>query len=169
MEEVETVVIDLFSFIGLFDRQLATAAHLLDKGEAVGGEAILDWRLIDDMNPLRFQLRTLVNFTQGWPARVIGDEPSAEVTNDLDLAGWRAAIADARGYLAGLDATCFTGRETVPLTVTLGNGLAPTLPSAQWLTGFAATNIYFHLSMVYAILRARGVKIGKADLFAGGL
>jgi len=52
--------------------------------------------------------------------------------------------------------------------VEIGNGMTPTLPSGQWLTVFANTNIYFHLSMAYAILRLKGVQIGKVDLFAGG-
>ena len=37
------------------------------------------------------------------------------------------------------------------------------------ITGFATTNIYFHLSTAYGILRSKGVQIGKVDLFAGGL
>jgi len=43
------------------------------------------------------------------------------------------------------------------------------MPAAQWLTVFGTTNIYFHLSMVYAILRMKGVPIGKMDLFAAGI
>lgn len=160
---------DLFTFVSLFDKQLATAAHLLDKGEAAGGEDVLTWRLADDMHPLAFQLRVAINFSRGWPARVIGAEPPAEVTDGLDIAGHRAAIADARAYLAGLTADRFAGREDVALTQTLGNDMTLTLPAGQWLTGFAATNIHFHVSMIYAILRARGVQIGKRDLFAGGL
>lgn len=161
--------VDLFTFVRMFDQQLVTVAHLLDKGEAAHGEDILDWRLVEDMNPLRFQLRILVNFTRSWPSRVVGQEPPADIADDLDLAGFRAALADARALLATLRPEHFAGRDDVPLTVTLGTGIAPTLPSGQWLTGFATTNIYFHLSMVYAILRAKGVAIGKTDLFAGGL
>ena len=165
------MAIDLFSFVGMFDKQLATATHLLDKGAAHdgAGEAILEWRLIDDMAPLRFQFRTVANFCRNWPARVMGVEPPPEFGDNLDLAGVRAALADARAYLAAITPEQFAGRDDVPLTVTLGNGLAPTLPASQWLSGFAATNIYFHLSIAYAILRARGVSIGKADMFAGGL
>ena len=37
------------------------------------------------------------------------------------------------------------------------------------MTVFAATNINFHVSMVYAILRSKGVPLGKADMFAAGL
>jgi hypothetical protein len=44
-----------------------------------------------------------------------------------------------------------------------------TLPLAQWIPGFAMPNFYFHLSMAYAILRSRGVAVGKRDFFAGGL
>ena len=43
------------------------------------------------------------------------------------------------------------------------------MPASQWLSVFATTNIYFHLSMAYAILRMKGVPIGKIDLFAGRL
>ena len=165
------MAIDLFSFIGMFDKQLATALHLIDKGAAHdgAGEAILDWRLIEDMAPLRFQLRVIANFTRSWPARVAGLEPPAEIADDLDLGGFRTAIADARAFLAALTPEQFAGRDDVPLTVELGTAMKPTLPAAQWLTGFATTNIYFHLSIAYAILRAKGVPIGKTDLFAGGL
>ncbi|HEY0436140.1 MAG TPA: DUF1993 family protein, partial [Phenylobacterium sp.] len=62
----------------------------------------------------------------------------------------------------------FAGRDDVPLTLPIGPDMTPTLPSGQWLTVFGATNIYFHLSMAYAILRAKGVQIGKRDVFAGG-
>ena len=163
------MTVSLFSFVRMFDQQLVTAGHLLDKGEAAAGEEFLDWRLVEDMHPLRFQVRILVNFARNWPARVIGQEPPAEIGDDLDLAGFRAALADARALLAALTPEQFTGRDDVPLTVTLGTGLAPTLPSGQWLTGFATINLYFHLSMIYAILRARGVAICKTDLFACGL
>jgi hypothetical protein len=47
--------------------------------------------------------------------------------------------------------------------------MKPTLPAAQWLTVFATTNLYFHFSTAYAILRSKGVAIGKIDLFASGL
>ena len=42
-------------------------------------------------------------------------------------------------------------------------------PSGQWLTVFATTNLYFHLSTAYGILRSKGVQIGKPDIFATGL
>jgi hypothetical protein len=163
------MTVSLFTFVDLYARAVTTTEHLLNKGVEAGGEACLDWRLIEDMAPLRFQLMVVANFTRLWPARVAGLPLPAEVDDQLDVAGFKAALADARAYLAGLTAEQFAGRDDVPLTVTIGNGMSPTLPSGQWLTVFATTNLYFHLSTAYGILRAKGVQIGKPDLFAGGL
>ena len=169
------MAVNLYTFVDLYSRQLTTAAHILAKGAehaktlGVSEAAMLDWRLIEDMAPLSFQLMVVCNFTRLWPARVAGLPLPAEVTADLDVGGFQAAIADAKAYLAALTPEQFAGRDDVPLTVAIGTGMEPTLPAAQWLTVFATTNLYFHLSTVYAILRSKGVEIGKVDLFAGGL
>jgi uncharacterized protein len=169
------MTVSLYTFVDLFARQLGTLEHLLAKGaehaKAIGAseDDMLDWRLIEDMQPLRFQAMVVCNFSRLWPARVAGLPLPAEIGADLDLASFRAAIADAKAYLAGLTPEQFAGRDEVPLTYTLGTGMEPTLPSGQWLTVFATTNIYFHLSTAYGILRSKGVQIGKPDLFASGL
>ena len=169
------MTVSLYTFVDLFARQLATLDSLLAKGaehaEAQGASEsdMLDWRLIEDMQPLRFQAMVVCNFARLWPARVAGLPLPAEVSADLGLAGFKAAIADAKAYLAGLTPEQFAGRDDIPLTVTIGTGMEPTLPAAQWLTVFATTNLYFHLSTAYGILRAKGVPIGKIDLFASGL
>ena len=169
------MAIDLFTFIGLYERVLGSLAHLLDKGEAYAGDKgiaadeMLDWRLIDDMAALRFQLMVVVNFTRSWTARVTGLPVPDPVEQTLDLAGFRAAIADAKAYLAALTPDQFAGRDDVPLTVRITDTMEPTMPAGQWLSVFATTNIYFHLSTAYAILRVKGVPIGKLDLFAGRL
>lgn len=169
------MTVSLFTFVDLYAKALTTVDHVLAKGaEHAAGQGatpaeMLEWRLVDDMQPLRFQAFVVINFAKQWTARAIGAEVPADIPGDLDLAGLRAAIAEARAHLAGLTPERFAGRDDVPLQVTLGNGLAPELPAGQWLTGFATTNIYFHLSMAYAILRARGAPLGKVDLFAGGL
>lgn len=165
----------LFSFVDLYSRGLDTLSHILTKGAAfaqaqgIGEAEMLDWRLIEDMQPLRFQAMVVCNFSRQWPARVIGLPLPQEIGADLDLPGFQAAIADAKAYLAGLTPAQFEGRDDVPLAVLIGNGMEPTLPAGQWLSVFATTNFYFHLSTAYGILRARGAPLGKPDLFAGGL
>jgi hypothetical protein len=166
---------NLFTFVGLYARGLSTLAHVLDKGaehaksKGVSEAEILDWRLVDDMNPLRFQAYVVINFAKQWTARVAGLPVPADLPADLDLAGLKAAIEEAKAYLGGLKPEQFEGRDEAPLAYAIGNGMEPTLPAGQWLSNFATTNFYFHLSMAYAILRHHGADLGKRDFFAGGL
>lgn len=168
------MTICLFTFVDLYSKGLATLDNLLTKGAAfaasrgVSEAEMFDWRLIDDMNPLRFQANTVINFGRQWPARVAGISVPPNVAGDLDVAGYKAAIADARAYLAGLTAEQFEGRDEIEMTINMGR-IEPTLSAGQWLSTFATTNFYFHLSTAYGILRHKGAPIGKMDLFVGGL
>ena len=166
---------NLHTFVDLYTRQLGTLTHLLNKGAAfakekgVSEKEMLGWRLIDDMQPLSFQISVVVNFTRAWPARVAGLPPPADIDANQTLATYLKAIEEAKSYLAEIKPEQFKDKDNEPLKVTIGNGMEPTFPKAQWLTVFATTNIYFHLSIAYAILRSRGVQIGKIDLFGSGL
>ena len=167
--------VSLHTFIDLFDRSLATASHLLDKGveyaelQGIDPAELLRWRLIGDMHPLAFQLMVVVNFSRQWPARVAGLPVPDGISADLDVAGFKAAFDEARSYLAALPAEQLEARAEIPLTVRITDDLEPTLPGERWLSVFATTNIYFHLSTAYGILRSMGVPLGKPDMFAGGL
>jgi uncharacterized protein len=166
-----------FVFVGMYDHVLRAAAHILEKGRAhaeasgVSEREMLGWRLIDDMQPLSFQLEVICRFSRQWLARVAGlpvpDSDPGDV--DLDVAGFQRLIADARGYLARLQPGEFEGRGAADITQTIIPGLTLTRPGEEWLAIFATTNIFFHLSTAYDILRSRGVQIGKADLFPGWL
>ncbi len=164
---------NLYSFVDIFDRALDTAAHILTKGaefaktNGVSETEMLGWRLIGDMEPLRFQLMVVCNFTQQWPARAVGLPVPADIEVGLSVAEFQTAIAASKAYLAALKPEQFAGRDDVPMTVSLGNGTwEPTFSTERWLTTFANTNILFHLSTAYGILRSQGVAIGKVDLFS---
>lgn len=165
----------LYSFVDIYARALDTLDHVLTRAEAHAAEqgldaaSMLDWRLIEDMHPLRFQIRTVVNFAQTWAAVGAGVEAPAQIEEDLDLAGFHAAIAAAKAFLSTLTAEQFAGRDALEYGHTLGNGTTLTLPVESWLKVFGLTNVHFHMSTAYGILRARGVPLGKLDLFSTGL
>ncbi|CAN5126310.1 DUF1993 domain-containing protein [soil metagenome] len=169
------MTVSLYTFVDLYSRALTTVSHLLTKGAAhaatngVSEAEMLGWRLIDDMQPLSFQVAVVCNFAVQWPARAAGLSIPEDVGSDLDLAGFQAAIAGAKQYLAGLTAEQFDGRDDAPVQYLIGGAMDMTLPAGQWISVFATTNLYFHMSTAYGILRAKGVAIGKPDLFAGGL
>lgn len=165
----------LFTYVDMYTRILAAADHLLTKGvEAAGHLGIseremLDWRLIDDMQPLRFQIMVICNFSQQWPARALGIGLPDAIEDQMSVAGFRLAIAASHIFLDALQEAQFQGRDDVVIRYAVSPELEADLPVAQWMSVFATTNMFFHLSTAYAILRHHGVKIGKADLFPMGL
>jgi hypothetical protein len=164
----------LFTFVGLYAQGLDTLAHILRKGAehaaatGVSEADLLGWRLAEDMFPLRRQAQIVSDFAKQWPARAAGLAVPPSLEGESTLSELEAAIVDARAYLGELKPEQFEGRDEAPFTLDIGQ-LRPTLPMAQWMSGFATTNFYFHLSMAYAILRMKGVPLGKRDFFAGGL
>lgn len=169
------MAVSLFTFVDLYRRHMVAAAHLLDRGaEHAAGLGIteaqmLGWRLADDMHPLGFQIAVVVNFPRTWTARVAGIEPPEAVSADLDVAGFKAALTEAIAWMEQLKSEQFEGRDDVPLTFEIMPGMAPTFSAGHWLSVFATTNVYFHITAAYAILRANGVPLGKRDIFAAGL
>ncbi len=170
------MTITLHSFIEIYTRALDTASHLIGKAETfAAGQGIteadmLGWRLADDMHPLAFQISVVANFSASWSARAAGQTPPESVAwAELDLAGLKFALAASRAYLSGIAPEQTAGRDDLPLTVQITDALEPTLPTDRWISSFATTNIHFHLSMIYALLRANGVPLTKIDLFPTGL
>jgi hypothetical protein len=114
------MTVNVYSFVGMYAHALDGLGHLLDKGAAhasasgVSETQMLDWRLIEDMQPLRFQIMVVCNFSCQWPARAAGLALPDDVGMDLDLAGFRTAIAGARAWLAALRPEQFEGRDETP-------------------------------------------------------
>ena len=168
------MAVSLFSFVDMFTKGLTTLNNVLEKGRAFAAEQSIDeqemlgWRLAEDMFPLWRQAQIVAIFGARWPSRAAGlpevDEPSGEMSFDQLF----ALIAKSRAGLAELTPAQFDGKGSEPFSMDLGV-MKPNMPIEQWVTGFATTNFYFHLSIAYAILRQRGVPLGKPDLFAGGL
>jgi len=165
--------VDLASIVLGWNKPLATAEHLLARAAdhaAINGIAegdMLDWRLAPDMFPLSRQFQIVCNVAQQWAARAAGVEIPPEPQGG-NVAEIRAMIGRTREFMSSLTADAFAGRDDESVTVNLGE-IEPTMSVGQWVMGFANTNIFFHLSIAYAILRSRGVPLGKPDLFGGGL
>jgi uncharacterized protein len=167
------VTTNLYSFVGIFSRGLDVMTHILTKGAEFAGAAgvseadMLEWRLAEDMLPLRLQIRFVCDYPKQFAARAADLPVPDSIGDDHDFAGYLAEIAKAKAYLATIKPEQFAGRDDVVLTVDMGQ-MEMTRPVEAWVTGFALGNFYFHLSTAYGILRARGVQIGKRDFFAGG-
>lgn len=139
---------------------LKSALHALDRAEALLAIAVahdlLAARLAPDMWTLRQQLFSAIGFSRRTVLPLQGTAPD-RVEPDLTEDGLRAAIFAARAEIAASD-----GPTPDRIAHLAGEATLDQSPE-DYLGTFALPNLWFHLSMAYAILRAAGVEMGKAD------
>lgn len=144
---------------------LVAGQGLLNKAEAsdFSEEDIADARLIDDMLPFAYQIKSMWTHSKlafdgaksGLFSPEMSDPPST-------YAGMRAKLVEAEAALKELtpDAvealadgeTIFRFRDfEMPFT------------TPNFLLSFSQPNFYFHAATAYDILRAKGLEIGKRD------
>ncbi len=147
----------------IFLSRLDTLDHILDIGakHLPDLDAALQERLAPDMFPLGAQIAFACNQPRGfsqWCAGEPVENLSPEVTS---VAMARSHIAATKEMVAGIDAD--DARLDEIKRVGLGPDRYCELPARQYVSDYVLPNLYFHISMAYAILRKLGVPVGKAD------
>ena len=155
-------------------RGLTALDAILDKAAAyaearkIDPAVLLGSRLAPDMFPLSRQIQIACDFAKSPIARLAGmDVPKFEDT-ETTFPEFKARIARTLDFVRSVPADKLAGAEGRTIEWKAGpNDMK--MAGAAYFTGYAVPNFYFHLSMAYAILRARGANLGKVDLFAGGI
>jgi hypothetical protein len=147
-----------------FARGLNVLLGLLDKARASGlSEAdLFDARLAPDMRPFPDQIRMAAFSARSCVGRLTGQPwprtDDAEATLDQLEETVRLSLA----FVEAADPAAFEGAETRRVELRFP-GVELDFEGAGYLTSFALPNFQFHLAMAYAILRHRGVELGKRD------
>ncbi|OBV10737.1 DUF1993 family protein [Erythrobacter dokdonensis] len=149
--------------LATYANMLGTLDHLVAKAEGhEKGEALLQSRLAEDMFPLHTQIRFTIDQVATALNRLGNAGFAADDSDITSLADARARIAAARDVVANTDtATWPASGDTVEFT--LPNGMAFAMQAHEYCRDWATPQVYFHLMAAYAILRAEGLAIGKAD------
>ncbi|MDE2434879.1 MAG: DUF1993 domain-containing protein [Sphingomonadales bacterium] len=136
----------------------------LDKAASQKDEAALvDARLAPDMHPLARQVQMASDAAKGAAARLTGTQAPAMPDTETTFAELKVRCDKTIAYLQSVDAAAFDAGIEREIVITFPNGAGLRFDGATFLTGFAVPNFYFHAAMTYAILRAEGVELGKAD------
>jgi hypothetical protein len=157
--------------VPVFRQTLDVLADLLRRGEAHARErgldpdTLIEARLAPDMLPLVGQVQRATDHAKGASARLAGAEPPSFADGECSLAEAQARITRTLDFIATLPPKAFD--IAAPRIVTLPFGV-PQMPAPRYLYGFALPSFFFHVSIAYAILRHRGVPLGKRD-FIGQL
>ncbi|QOZ34857.1 DUF1993 family protein [Bradyrhizobium sp. CCBAU 53421] len=152
--------------VPVFRQMLDALADLLRKGEAHARERGLDpdtmlaARLTPDMLTLIGQVQRASDHAKGAAGRLAGLEPPLFADDEQTLADAHARISRTRDYVDTVPVRAFD--RAAERIVTLPFGVPP-MPAARYLYGFALPSLFFHVATAYAILRHRGVPLGKRD------
>jgi hypothetical protein len=162
--------------VGVYVQLMKNLEIILDKAEKWVAErkldpnAILQSRLAPDMFTFTRQVQIATDMAKGTAARLAGQEPPRFEDNETSFAELRARVAKTIAILEGLPAAAFEGSESRAITLKLGPPGKQTefnFVGLNYLQGFGTPNVYFHYSMVYALLRHNGLEIGKRDYVGG--
>jgi hypothetical protein len=153
----------------IFVRGLTNLSHLIDKAIEAGldGTDLMEARLAPDMKPFADQIRMASFSGRSCVARLTGQAWPKTDDRVASLADLKTTIALSIAFIQGVDAAAFEGGETRRIELRFP-GVELDFDGAGYLTSFAIPNFFFHVTTAYAILRNRGVALGKRD-FLGQL
>jgi hypothetical protein len=158
--------------VGVFTRLLTNLNVILDKAEKwvvdrkIDPAAILQSRLAPDMFHFTRQVQIATDMAKGTAARLAGQDPPRFEDNETSFAELKARVERTLAFLRELPPAAFEGAETRAITLKLGppgNQRELNFQGLAYLLNFGTPNVYFHYSMVYALLRHNGLDLGKPD------
>jgi hypothetical protein len=155
--------------VPIFVRALQNMLAWLDKAETNAKERGFDpnnfvgLRLAPDMLPFARQIQIATDSSKTCVARLAQLEPPSWPDEEATLDELRARLEKAIAYAGSVPAEKFAGSETREVVLPLGPERSLTLTGEDFLKGFALPNFFFHVTIMYALLRHGGVPLGKLD------
>lgn len=148
----------------IFVRGLTNLNHLIDKAVEAGLEEaeLMEARLAPDMKPFADQIRMASFSGRSCVARLTGQPWPKTEDREASLAELKETIVLSIAFIQGVDPAAFEGGETRRIELRFP-GVELDFEGAGYLTSFAIPNFFFHVTTAYAILRHRGVALGKRD------
>jgi uncharacterized protein len=163
------MAISVYDFsVPVLTHGLTNLSAILDKAAAHSAEkkydsaVLANARLFPDMHPLTRQVQIACDSAKGAAARLAGIEPPKHEDTEATFADLKARIAKTLDFLKTVTAAQLKDAENRPIELKLP-GATFNFTAVNYLTEFVLPNFYFHLSMVYALLRKNGVDLGKRD------
>ncbi|MEO8386702.1 MAG: DUF1993 family protein [Betaproteobacteria bacterium] len=136
------------------------------EAKKIDESVLLASRLYPDMFPLTRQVQIAADFGKGPVARLAGvDLPKYDDTEST-FAELAARIDKTLTFVSTFTPAQINGQEDRDIQLTIA-GNPVTFKGQPYLLHFAMPNLYFHMSMAYAILRHNGVDVGKRDFIGG--
>src|SRR5258708_1388368 len=140
----------------------------LDKAEEYAGAKTFDvgvlmtGRLAPDMKPFIYQVQSACDYVKGAAAWLSGQTPPRHEDNEQTIDEVRVRIRKTVAFAETVAEALYAGAGDRKVSL----GYAPqgkVIGGEDYLLQIAVPNIYFHLTMAYAVLRHNGIDVGKMD------
>ena len=153
--------------IPLFIRALGNLSAILEKGAAhPDGAMLVEARLAPDMLTLAGQIQRASDTSKACAARLGGIDNPSFPDDETTFVQLQARIAKTLDFLRSVKPEQIDGSEGKAIAFKAGPRELKFTGESYLLT-FAIPNFYFHVTTAYAILRHKGVAIGKMDYIGG--
>ena len=140
----------------------------LDKAEQhaaaknFGIEVLLMGRLAPDQKPFIYQVQSACDYVKAGAAWLSGQTPPKHEDNEKTIEDVRARIKKTVDFVESVKEEQYRGAEGRRVTMSF----APpntVIVGPDYLMQMIFPNVFFHVTMAYAILRHNGVDVGKMD------
>ena len=154
--------------VPVFTRMLNNLATILEKAAAhaeakkIDPAVLINNRLYPDMLPLARQIMIASDTAKGGAARLAGVEPPKYEDNETSFPELIERVRKTIAYLNTLKPAQIDCSEKKSVTLKVRDDTL-TFEGLTFLLHRVLPNLYFHVSIAYAILRHNGVDIGKKD------
>lgn len=166
MDIYDLTVPQLIKTLGNLDRWMALASKHAESANIPPAD-LLSARLAPDQFAFVRQVQVATDNAKFIPGRLANKEWPPHPDTETTFEQLHARIAAVRGYIETFTRADFAEVDRRRIRL-------PWMKDEQWLAPydylvqFALPNFYFHVVTAYAILRHKGVPLGKTD-YIGGL
>lgn len=154
--------------VPLLVRSLTNLSAILQKAAAyqetknIKPGVLENSRLAPDMYPLTKQVQIATDIAKGCAARLAGVDVPSYADTESNFTELQQRLQKTIDFIKGFNAADMDGSEEKAIQLKFG----PTeyqFNGRDYVLDFVLPNVYFHVSMAYAILRHNGLEIGKKD------
>ncbi len=151
-----------------FNKMLGALLPIFAKAKAYAAEkkfeesVLINARLAPDMFALARQVQIAADFAKGCAARLSETEIPKYNDDEISFDALSARVEKTLAFVNSIDPEKYIGAQDRIVKISLG-GQTVELDGTAYVRDVVNPNVYFHLSMAYAILRHNGLLIGKSD------
>jgi uncharacterized protein len=153
-------------------RALTNLSNILDKAAAQAKSEdkplgdLIESRLAPDMAQLPFQIQSASDSAKFAAARLGGIEAPKMADTETTFPELVARLAKTIDFLKAVTPEQLAGGEDREVVMKFPQGEMK-FTGRDYLANFALPNFFFHVTTAYAILRHKGIAIGKMDFLGG--